>query len=179
LGGGGGGEDPDGSGVRGGGRHPDAATLQEDPSGGVAGGGGGGARSGGCNKQARRLKDLALGISEEGRTYHAVSQGLAASGGDRPLPLLWRLGVTSVVTNDADLLASLLLPSVWVFISTLHSHDRSALLTACALRQAGYKHTWAPLNISRRVLNAAQETAQCEIVADSRLIRHWGSQNDP
>jgi hypothetical protein len=39
----------------------------------------------------RRLKDLALDLSEDGRAYHAVAQGLAASGGDRPLPLLWRV----------------------------------------------------------------------------------------
>jgi hypothetical protein len=63
----------------------------------------------------RRLKDLALGLSEDGHFYHAFAQGLAASGGDRPLPLLWRVWVSSEVKTNADLLASLLLPSVRVF----------------------------------------------------------------
>jgi hypothetical protein len=67
-----------------------------------------------------------------------VTQGLAATGGD-----LWRVQVPlSWVSSNADLLVSLLLPSVRVF-SSCHLDDRSALLTACALRQAGYKHTWA------------------------------------
>jgi hypothetical protein len=97
----------------------------------------------------RRLKDLALNLSCDGRAYHAFAQGLAASGGDRPLPLLWRVTVVALVCPNADLLASLLLPSVRVFAS-VHSHppsstsrdDRAALLlTACALRQKGYKHT--------------------------------------
>jgi hypothetical protein len=91
----------------------------------------------------RRLKDLTLMLGEDGRAYHAFAQGLAASGGDRPLPLLWRVGAAGVVASDADLLASLLLPSVRV-LSSCHTDARSALLTACALRQAGYQHTWAP-----------------------------------
>jgi hypothetical protein len=57
----------------------------------------------------RRLKDLALDLSYDGRAYHAVAQGLAASGGDRPLPLLWRVGVGTQIRTHADLLASLLL----------------------------------------------------------------------
>jgi hypothetical protein len=91
----------------------------------------------------RRLKDLALALSEDGRPYHAFAQGLAASGGDRPLPLLWRVRVVSEVKANADLLASLLLllSSVHVFIMALSS-ERSALLTACGLGQAGYKHIW-------------------------------------
>jgi hypothetical protein len=36
----------------------------------------------------RRLKDLTLDVSQYGSTYHAFAQGLAASGGDRPLPHL-------------------------------------------------------------------------------------------
>jgi hypothetical protein len=37
----------------------------------------------------RRLRDLTLRVSEDGRVYHAFAKGLAASGGARPLPLLW------------------------------------------------------------------------------------------
>jgi hypothetical protein len=59
----------------------------------------------------RRLEDLTLNLFNEGRFYLAVAQGLAVAGGDRPLPRLWRLAVVSgCVTDDADLLASLLLP---------------------------------------------------------------------
>jgi hypothetical protein len=65
----------------------------------------------------RRLKDLALGLSRDGRTYHALAQGVAASGGSGPLPLLWRVRVDSDVEANADLLASLLLPSVRVLVS--------------------------------------------------------------
>jgi hypothetical protein len=91
----------------------------------------------------RRLKDFTLSMSHDGRAYHALAQGLAASGGNRPLPLLWRVKVESSVASNADLLASLLLPSVRVFISSHYDHE-AALLMASALRQAGYRHTWAP-----------------------------------
>jgi hypothetical protein len=91
----------------------------------------------------RRLTDLALGLSEDGHFYHAFAQGLAASGGDGPLPLLWRVVLSSEVKTYADLVASLLLPSVRVFRSC-HCDVRGALLTACALRQAGYMHIWVP-----------------------------------
>jgi hypothetical protein len=90
----------------------------------------------------RRLKDLALNLSKGCSVYHAFAQGLAASGGERPLPLLWRVGVISAVYANADLLVSLLLPSVRVFASR-HGDAIGALVTACALRQAGYKHVWA------------------------------------
>jgi hypothetical protein len=100
----------------------------------------------------RRLKDLTLELSHDGRVYHAVAQGLAASGGELSLPLLWRVRVTPVVRANPDLLASLLLPSVRVFASLhtdlsaledyLEEDTQGALLMACALRQAGYKHTW-------------------------------------
>jgi hypothetical protein len=68
-------------------------------------------------------------------------QGLAASGGDRPLPLLWRVVLPSGVEANADQLTALLLPSVRVFISYC-SDSQAALLTACALRQVGFEHTW-------------------------------------
>jgi hypothetical protein len=100
----------------------------------------------------RRLKDLALNLSADGRIYHAVVQGLAASGGERPLPLLWRLrvGIHQPLYHNIDLLASLLLPSVRVF-GTCHSSREQTIVTACALRQAGYKHTWV-VKLSRNVV---------------------------
>jgi hypothetical protein len=98
---------------------------------------------GGAVGKLRRLKDLALMLSKDGRVYQALRQGLAASGGDYPLPLLWRVGVFSAVQANADLLTSLILPSVRVFTSCC-SDSRAALLRACALRQVGYKHILIP-----------------------------------
>jgi hypothetical protein len=89
----------------------------------------------------RRLKDLALDSCDDGRAYHALAQGLSASGGGRPLPLLWRVSLPFGVTANADQVASLLLPSVRVF-SMCNLSPRSAVLTSCALRQVGYKHIW-------------------------------------
>jgi hypothetical protein len=68
-------------------------------------------------------------------------QGLAASGGDYPLPRLRRLALPSGVKTNADRLATLLLPSVRAFISDC-PNSQVALLTANALRGVGYKHTW-------------------------------------
>jgi hypothetical protein len=59
--------------------------------------------------QLRRLKDLALDLSHDGQAYHAIAQGLAASGGGCPLPLLRRLMISSDFRANADLVASLLL----------------------------------------------------------------------
>jgi hypothetical protein len=113
----------------------------------------------------RRLKDLTLDLFFlSGRAYHAVSQGLAARGGDRPLPLLWRVEVVSEVYFRAELLASLLLPSVRVFCSN-HPETRPALLTACALRQAGYKHVWA-LDCSDKDVDTVRAIVQCELVCE-------------
>jgi hypothetical protein len=131
----------------------------------------------------RRLKDLALDLSRDGRPYHAFAQGLAASGGDSPLPLLWRMGVAAIgkcrplppvlqavlqacvidkdVGSSADMLASLLLPSVRVFVSS-HRDPQGALLTACALRQAGYKHTWA-VDYPPEVDGAVRAIVQCRL----------------
>jgi hypothetical protein len=88
-----------------------------------------------------RLKDLALDLDSDGQVYHAMVQGMAASAGGRPLPLLWRVMLRFGIIENPDLLASLLLPSVRVF-SSWHFDAEAALLTACALRQAGYTHTW-------------------------------------
>jgi hypothetical protein len=116
----------------------------------------------------RRLQDLALGVSDDGQVYNAVAQGLAASGGDRPLPRLWRVRVLQEVHANSDLLASLLLPSVRVFVSD-HFIGQAALLTACALRQAGYKHTWAPsFGGTDDVLDAIRAVLQCRF--DEALV---------
>jgi hypothetical protein len=104
----------------------------------------------------RRLKDLAIRLCKDGGAYHAFAQGLAASGGDRPLPLLWRMGVFGDVGANADLLASLLLPSVRVLVSSYRNHE-AALLAACALRQAGYNHILVVERSFRR-----QETEEWE-----------------
>jgi hypothetical protein len=89
----------------------------------------------------RRLTDLALVLSHDGRAYHAFGRGLTASGGNL-LPLLWRVHVMEDFQSNADLLASLLLPSVRVYRSHHWGGDSAALLMACALQQAGYKHAW-------------------------------------
>jgi hypothetical protein len=109
----------------------------------------------------RGLRDLAYEFSRSGRFYSALARGLAATGGDCPLPQLWRLRWSVWLTADAYRSASLLLPSVRVLRLDLHSKStrrqvdtfdpfhphirqsedrRAALLMACALRQAGYKH---------------------------------------
>jgi hypothetical protein len=107
----------------------------------------------------RRLKDLALDLCYGGWVYHPFGQGLAASGGDRPLPLLWRVRVAGVHYNG-DRLASLALPSVRVFESGL-SDVEGAVLTACALRQAGYTHTWAMRCGYNGVTNCPDKICAC------------------
>jgi hypothetical protein len=114
----------------------------------------------------RRLKDLTLELCRDGRFYHALAQGLVASGGDRPLPLLWRLVIRSWVGPDADLLASLVLPSVGVLFSS-PANTRAALLMACALRRAGYKHVWA-LDHPPKFEDGIQAIAECRL-GDPRL----------
>jgi hypothetical protein len=114
----------------------------------------------------RQLTDLTLDLSEDGRVYHAVAQGLAASVGDRPLPLLRRVVVHSEVGLYADRLASLVLPSVQVFASS-HEKLRAALLMANALRQAGYKRVWA-VDCPDEFKIGVQAIAECG-VGDWRL----------
>jgi hypothetical protein len=108
----------------------------------------------------QRLKSLCPQLSRDGRFYHAFAQGLAASGGDRPLPLLWRLGLESQVERHADLLASLLLPSVRI-LSSWQSTDKAAILVACALRQAGNKHSRALRSSFSK--DALRVIAQCRV----------------
>jgi hypothetical protein len=74
----------------------------------------------------RRLEELALGLSEGGRAYHTVAQGLAVSGEEHPLPLLGRVSLLQEIKTDADLVTSLLLPGVRVFSSC------GVLLTVCS-----------------------------------------------
>jgi hypothetical protein len=127
----------------------------------------------------RRLVDLALDLSDKEWPYHALARGLAASGGGRrPLPLLWRVRVAALGVQrhmfppswasfqsdeycNATILARLLLPSVWVFVSS-HKTPQEALLTACALRQVGYKHTWV-VECSPELQHAARVIAGCKL----------------
>jgi hypothetical protein len=116
----------------------------------------------------RRLKDLALDLSEDGRPYHAMAQGLAASGGERPLPLLWRVVLPHGASTNPDLVASLLLPSVRFFTTYHYCEDPAALLTACALRQAGYKRSWAPEFESDHERTVPFAIVPCRIVQDNQ-----------
>jgi hypothetical protein len=120
--------------------------------------------------QLRRLKDLALDLFESGRAYQAFVQGLATSGGGRLLPLLHRMSLVGGVKTDPDLLASLLLPSVRVFCLP-DDDNRKSLLTACALRQAAYKHTWITPDCSNEIKTeraVLREIAFCDIVHEYR-----------
>jgi hypothetical protein len=122
----------------------------------------------------RRLKDLALYLSRDGRAYHAVAQGLAASGGECPLPLLWRVGVIEAVDANADLLGSLILPSVRVFRSShKFGTTKAALLTACALRRVGYKHVWA-LRCREAEGDVVRAIAECCLRHVEMHDRYWG-----
>jgi hypothetical protein len=93
----------------------------------------------------RRVEDLGLSVfGHDGRVYHAFAQGLTASGGGDPLPHLWRVMLPYTSDSNVHHVTSLLLPSVRViFTSHCCDHRRGLLSIACALRQFGYKHTWA------------------------------------
>jgi hypothetical protein len=93
----------------------------------------------------RRLEDLGLSLLGcEGRFYHAFAQGLTASGGGDPLPHQWRVMLPHSTGSGVRHVASLLLPSVREIFTSHCCYHRHALLSiACALRQIGYKHTWA------------------------------------
>jgi hypothetical protein len=85
--------------------------------------------------------------------------------------------VLQVLKVNADLLVSLLLPSVRIFISS-EAIFRTALTVACALRQAGYKHIWEArshgLHWSRDI---SPVIAPCTIVTDrtsgEKCIGRW------
>jgi hypothetical protein len=123
-----------------------------------------------------RLKDLAIGLFHDGRAYHAVAQGLAVSGGDRPLPLLWRLVLVSRVETNANQVVSLLLPSVRLFHAyCCGGQERTALLIACALRQAGYEHTLLLGRDTKTLAGIFQAVAPCRIASDDFAVQkpYW------
>jgi hypothetical protein len=111
----------------------------------------------------RRLRDLALDLSNDGRVYHAFAQGLAASGGGLPSPpaaasrtLFVPLACPRVSQCRAAAPPAPPPPGCGGF-----RHARTALLTACALRQAGYK-TIGDLRYPPEVKDAAGGIApQC------------------
>jgi hypothetical protein len=117
----------------------------------------------------QRLRELALEVFAGGRAYSAFSQGLAVSGGARPLPLVWKVAVTVRTQSTSYLVTSLLLPSVRVFRLTSPFDDsRATLLFACALRQAGYKHTFYLDSDTGRprldeVVGIASSVARCTV----------------
>jgi hypothetical protein len=113
----------------------------------------------------RRLKDLALGLSEDGRFYHAMAHGLAASGADA-LPLLWRMVLQGTIRINAEQAVSLLLPSVQIFVAPRFLDDRAPLLMACALRQTGYEHVWAvglPRGVTVIVVKVMRAIVECNL----------------
>jgi hypothetical protein len=115
----------------------------------------------------QRLESLALTLSDDGRVYHAMAEGLA-SGGGRPLPVLRRLRVSSRIGYNADLVGSLLLPGVRVFGSDCLHTSRAALLTACAVRRAGYKHTLVLSMFERELKATVLAITRCP-VSDTSL----------
>jgi hypothetical protein len=119
----------------------------------------------------RRLKHLELQLSKDGQVYHAFAQGLAASGGDRPLPVLWCVELPSEVEANADQVASLLLPSVRVFDSSCCDLS-PALLMACALRQAGYLGVVYLDKLNIESVRVLQEVASCTRIVD---VKHAGT----
>jgi hypothetical protein len=136
----------------------------------------------------RRLKDLALGLFFDGRAYHAMAQGWAASGGGCPLPLLWRVRVffedSSNREANADLLASLLLPSVRVFhLDCYLKYSRVAVLVACAVRRAGYKHTLQVFTKGRESADVCRVIAPCTLnlvmfELQKHVVSVWGGWDD-
>jgi hypothetical protein len=124
----------------------------------------------------RRLKDLALDLLDKGWAYHAVAQGLAAGGGDPPLPVLWRVQVVPDIKISADLLASLLLPSVRIFATSYGCYEGATLVMACAMRQAGYKHVWAAFCLDD-VKEALRAIVGCDFAdpfVDDRVWNAYG-----
>jgi hypothetical protein len=88
----------------------------------------------------RRLSYLSLDIFDDGRAYHAVERGLAASGGCPPLFELRLLGVqqnVDMVTHEP----SLIVPSVRrLRIQEIGKDAEATLLLCCGLTRMGYKH---------------------------------------
>jgi hypothetical protein len=88
----------------------------------------------------RRLRFLKLQLFSDGRDYHAVGEGLAASGG---CPELVKVKVHDL-SNNVDWLTyepSLILPSVRKLWFDGFCTEEEALLLCCGLVQMGYKHS--------------------------------------
>jgi hypothetical protein len=88
----------------------------------------------------RRLRYLSLDLSEDGRDYHALGQGLAASG---ERPSLFFFGVHGVKRNIdwVTYEPSLIVPSVRsIEFGGNRGTEEEALLLCCGLVQMGYKH---------------------------------------
>jgi hypothetical protein len=87
----------------------------------------------------RRLSSLYLyGLFTDGRDYHAVGQGMAASGG---CPELFEVRLTGVKTNHDWLTykPGLIVPSVRDLHIEGSATEEDALLLGCGLVQAGYQ----------------------------------------
>jgi hypothetical protein len=87
----------------------------------------------------RRLKYLSLRLFHDGRFYHLMGRGLAASGGCPPLLELELVDVS----QNLDHLAfepSLIVPSVRSLVLWGSASEKEALVLGCGLVQLGYKH---------------------------------------
>jgi hypothetical protein len=96
----------------------------------------------------RRLRYLELDFIRDGRDYHALGQGLAASGG---CPELVEIYLMALARNVEWLTyePSLIVPSVRELSLWGSFTEEEALLLACGLVQMGYKHRfnsglWGP-----------------------------------
>jgi hypothetical protein len=87
----------------------------------------------------RRLKDLALDLSEDGRAYHALPRAWPPVGGTALSPCCGGWGAPEV-TEQCRPAGEPAPPECAGLRLDRHFRRPSALLTACALRQAGYKH---------------------------------------
>jgi hypothetical protein len=76
------------------------------------------------------------------------------------------------VDANSDLLASLLLPSVRIFCFndgvSRDKDGRGMLLTACAVRQAGYIHTWIMPCFGAYHYAVLRVIAPCKVVSETQ-----------
>jgi hypothetical protein len=117
--------------------------------------------------ELRLLEDLVLELIRDGRIYHAFAEGLAASGGERVLPLLYRVKLATRIKASHDKVVSLLLPSVRVFELCY-----PVTLTACTLRQAGYKGL-SPLLREDGVRGGGCHSRAACLRLSSASLRRW------
>jgi hypothetical protein len=89
----------------------------------------------------RRLRSLTLGLTEDGRVYHAVARGLVESGG---CPSLFELSFGRLSSNAECLTFEprLIVPSVRVLRVTVLPDE--AVMLSCGLLQVGYTHKVVP-----------------------------------